>query len=356
MRFSIWQSSFVYLLLAGLILVSCSSFWMTTSTDSMTLKVAQNSNAGCFFPLYVAQQENFFRAQGLTLNPPIPPVMGNGTKVTAAVESRTIEVAGGSVITDAFTLSRVDWRVRLLGVLSAGYIVDIIVSKKFEQQAHLTVTSSLSDKVKALVGKKIGTSGPGTATEALAIYLFRIMGHDAKRDATLVNVGGTNAAPLAALRSGRVDAVSFFSPAGQQSEAQGIGTILISPDRGDIPAMRGQIHCVFYTMQDVIDAKPRAVQAFIRAMAQSEAFIHKDQANAIVLMQKYLKLDKKTTKTVFAALLPVIPESPQVDRQGYDAANQFHVKAGLIAIALPYKDLVATSTINRALSGTNSSS
>jgi hypothetical protein len=55
-------------------------------------------------------------------------------------------------------------------------------------------------------------------------------------------------------------------------------------------------------------------------------------------------------------MLPVTPESPQISLQGYDTAAQFHVKAGLIKQAPAYNDLVATNTINSALSGMSSSS
>ena len=78
-------SYLAYLLLVGLSIVSCSNGSGTPSTSSPTnvgtLKVAQNTNASCFFPLYVAEQENFFKAQGLTLDPSIPPPLGNGTQV-----------------------------------------------------------------------------------------------------------------------------------------------------------------------------------------------------------------------------------------------------------------------------------
>jgi NitT/TauT family transport system substrate-binding protein len=357
MPFSMRHSSLLllYFLLTGMVLTSCSGFATKAPTNSMTLKVAQNTNAACFFPLYVAEQKNYFQAQGLTLDPPVPPILGNGTKVTAAMESGSIEMAGGGVITDAFTLASIDWQVKLLGTLTSGFVNDIVVSKKFEQQANLSATSTLAEKVKALVGKKIGTTGPRTGTEALVVYLFRIFGYDASRDAHLINVGSTNAAMLAALSSGRVDAISYFPPGGQSAEIRGIGNIYISPVRGDIPAMRGQVHCVFYTRQAVIDSKPQAVWAFIRAIAQAEAFIHQNQAQSILLLQKDLKLDLKTTKAVFAVTLPIIPESPQIDQQGYNAANQFHVEAGLITIALPYKDMVATSTIDTALSGMQTS-
>jgi ABC-type nitrate/sulfonate/bicarbonate transport system substrate-binding protein len=69
---------FVCLLLAGLSLASCGQTPSTTAPSpggngNMTLKVGVITNAMSFFPLYVALQQNFFKAQGLTLNPSSPP-------------------------------------------------------------------------------------------------------------------------------------------------------------------------------------------------------------------------------------------------------------------------------------------
>lgn len=317
----------------------------------MILNVGLTSNSVGYFPFYVATQEKYFKAQGLTFNPAIPPQTGTGAKMAAAIESNSIELAGGDVITDAFNVSRVDAQVRLLGALTNGYFVDVTVSKRFEQQAHLSAISSLADKVKALVGKKIGITAPGSGTEALLTYLFKLYGYSDKRDATLVNLGGAETAALAALSSGRVDAVSFFSPLGQEAEAAGAGDIFISPDRGDVPGMEGQLHGVFYAKQSVITAKPKAAQAFIRGIAQAEAFIHNNPSQTMVLLGKYLGQDQQVTKAVFAATQSIYPSSPVIDQKAYDEANQFHVKAGLIAAALPYKNMVATSTIQSALSG-----
>lgn len=317
----------------------------------MALKVAQNSTAFSYFPSYVAQQEHFFKAQGLTLLPDPLPVLGNGTKTTAAMEAGNIEVGVGT-ITDAFTLSRINAHLRIIGAISHAFLIDIVVSRRFLAQTHLTERSPLAGKVKALVGKKIGISAPGSATDALLVYLFRQYGLDSDRDATKVNLGNvTPVSALAALSSGRVDAVSWPTPAGQEAEVQGIGDLFISPVKGDIPRMQGMIYGVLYTTQQVIDAKPKAVQALIRAFAQAEAWIEKNPAQVATLLQKYLQLDKQTTNTVAQAAMSSVPQTLQIDKQAYETANQFHVKAGLIAIALGYNDLVATETINNALKG-----
>jgi NitT/TauT family transport system substrate-binding protein len=339
-------------LLLSLFMAGCGT---TSSTNSMTLKVAQVGASISFFPFYVAEQKHFIQAQGLTLDPSPPPVLGTGPKLTAALESGSIDVAAGSV-TDAFTLARVDAYIKIVGAFADAFLLDIIVSKHFEQQTHLSESNPLAQKVQALRGKKIGISSPGSVNDALVTYLFRQQGLDAERDVIKVSLGNNNPATgLAALAQGRVDALAFPIPVGQFAQAQGVGDIFISPTRGDVPGMQGQLYGVLYARQQVIDAKPKAVQAFIRALAQAEAWIHQNPSQATLLLMRYLKQNQKTASTILAATLPGLSQTPQISQPSYDAADQFHVKAGLIALALSY-NLVDTSTINKALSGLPSSS
>ncbi len=330
---------------ASLALASCSS----SPTNSMVLKVAQNSSAFSYFPIFVATQQGFFKAQGLTFDPDPVPITGNGAKTAPGIEAGNIEVAIGT-ITDAFTLSRIDASIKIVGSVCNAFLIDLIASNAFLSATGLNKQSPLESKVKALVGKKVGISSPGTATDGLITYLFRQYGYDDQRDVVKVNLGNvTPTTALSALSSGHIDIVSWPVPSGQVAEAQGIGRLFISPVLGDIPAMGDMLYSIIYTRQPVIDMKPKAVAAFIRAVAQAEAFIRDEPKQTAALLTKFLKLDSHTTNAVAKAALSAMPASPQIDQHTYQVANDFHVKAGLIAIALPYNALVATDTIRKAL-------
>lgn len=344
---------FSCLLLVSIGLSSCSSVLSASSTPSsktndMTLNWAQINGSVNFFPFYVATQKGYFTAQGLTINN--KGMLQTGPTVAAALESGSIDVAGG-VITDVFTVGQKDSSIKVIGALDDGYVVDIVVSKKFELQTGLTESSPLDEKIKALKDKNIGITGPHTGTSALLTYLFRQVGLDANKDLKEVNLGSTNAAALAALQNNRVDAVSLFSPIGQAAEAKGVGDIFISPDAGDVPTMKNDLHGVFYSKQSNIDAQPKAMAAFIRAIGQAETFIQGNPAETTTLLNSYLKLGTKITTAVYKATAPVWAKSPVVDQSAYDVATNFHLNAGLITIKLNYKDVIASSTISNALKG-----
>src|SRR5690606_8458017 len=137
--------------------------------------------------------------------------------------------------------------------------------------------------------KKIGITGPGSGTEALVTHLFGTVKMNPKRDATLVNLGSAATSAIGALTAGRVDALSFFQPIGQQVEAADKGQSYISPAAGDVPTLRGALHGVVFSTQELIDNKKEEIQGFQRAMTKVLTDIHGDRDEVRKLLGKYLK-------------------------------------------------------------------
>jgi ABC-type nitrate/sulfonate/bicarbonate transport system substrate-binding protein len=343
---------FSCLLLVSIGLSGCSNILASSSNtnkaNDMTLNWSQINDSVNFFPVYVAKQNGYFKDQGVTVND--HGILQTGPKVAAALESGSIDIAGG-VITDVFTIGQKDSSIKVLGALDDSYVVDVVVSKKFEKDTGLTESSPLDEKIKALKGKNIGVTGPNTGTSALLTYLFKQVGLNADKDIQEVSLGSTNAAALAALENNKVDAVSLFSPIGQAAEAAGAGDIFISPDAGDVPSMKNDLHGVFYSKQGNIDAQPKAMAAFIRAIGQAETYIQSNPTGATALLKSYLQLSSSVTTAVYKATAPVWAKSPVVDQSAYNTATNFHLQAGLITIKLNYNDVVASSTISAALKG-----
>lgn len=316
--------------------------------EDMALDVGQISNSIGFFPLFVAEQEGFFEEEGLTLGE--RPRLQTGARLAAALTSGSIEIAAG-VMTDAFTLASAERSAQVIGSLANGYYLDIVISDEVAQESGLTEQDALEDKVRALEGRNIGITGPGSGTEALVIYLLEQNDLSSERDVTLVNLGADFSAVFSALRSGQVDALSFFWPVPQEVETQGIGEILVSPAGGDIPEMEGQTHGVFFTTDEVIEAKPEAVQAFIRGIAQAEAFLAEDSGAGRELLAEYQDtLDDATLDAEYEALQQVLPATPMIEEEGFATAVDFHEAAGLVEEgSMVYADVVAADLIEEAV-------
>lgn len=319
-----------------------------SSTPPRTsLTIGQISKSVAFFPIFVARDKGYFAQQGLTVND--PSLLGTGAKLAAALVSGSIDVGGG-VMTDAFNTANAGQHVKVIANLVNEYYVDIIVGTGVKVAPE---SASLIDKIKSLKGLKIGITGPGSGNEALVTYLFKLAGMNSSTDATLVNLGSQATAVVGALKTHRVDALSFFQPIGQEVEAQGLGTIYISPARGDVPDMAGETHGVAMASAGALANKKPALLAYIKGIAQAEKFIHDGSAAEVgQLLQKYeTNLDAKTVASLVPTLQKEIPATPVVTQKGYEIAVQFHEKAGLVAHPPTFDTMIDSSLISEALGG-----
>lgn len=321
------------LLLSASAVTGCAQ--RTSTSQPGTLNIGQISRSAAFLPLFIAEQKGYFTAEGITLGD--RPQLGTGAKVAAALKSGSIDLGAG-VITDAFNLAETDPSARLVSSLVTEYYVDIVIGPGFSGPPE---DASVEEKTAALAGKSIGITGPGSGTEALVKYLFGRIGKDAATSATLVNLGSANTAAIGALKSNQVQALSFFQPIGQQVETAGAGKIYISPTRGDIPTMRGALHGVVFSTQQLLDRKAGVMAGFQRAIQRAEQDIHGDPAQARSSLTAYLE---DTPPAVADALLPIlgkeVPQQPVIRRSAYDTALRFHVDSGLVKKAPKYEDIV----------------
>ncbi|QPP09633.1 ABC transporter substrate-binding protein [Streptomyces bathyalis] len=298
-----------------------------STTKAGTLNIGQISNSVAFFPLFVAEEKGYFKDEGIKLGD--RPRLGTGAKVAAALKSGSIDLGAG-VLTDAFNLaeSSEPGETRVLSSLVTEYYVDIVVGKSFTGPGD---RASLEERTRALVGKKIGITGPGSGTEALVSHLFDRIGKKAKTDATLVNLGSAATSAIGALKSGRVDALSFFQPIGQQAEADGSGRILISPARGDVKDMAGALHGVVFSTQKLLKKKSKEVKGFQSAIKRAQQDVQGDPGKVRELLEKYLKdSDPKALDALVPILRREMPQSPELKKEPYEVARQFHEDSGLV--------------------------
>jgi ABC-type nitrate/sulfonate/bicarbonate transport system substrate-binding protein len=312
------------------------------------LAVGSIGHSIAHFPLYVGAQLGFFQQNGVDIGKVTE--FSTGALVGTAVTAGSLDI-GSSVITDVFSLAKAGRSVKILSVSASSYYIDIVASKAFLQAAKLNEKSSLADKIRAMRGKNIGVTGPGSGTEALVLYLLKQANIDKTRDVQLVNVGANIPAVLATLRSNRVDLVSFAWPLAQQAQVEDIGEAFISPARGDVPEMTHEIQGVVFTTQDEIDKKHAAMVGFIRGYAKACTTILKDPVRTRELLKGfYPNLDPKALDlTLDVYRSTSVPSNPMPSEVGFQRAIKFHQAAGLISEDYAYNDLVATKVIADAV-------
>lgn len=326
---------------------SVTAFPSIVRSAVQTLQVGQIGNSVAFFPVFVAAKLGYYKDAGLDVT---TTSFSTGTLVGTAVTSNSIDI-GNSVITDVFALLKANRPVRLIGSLCDAYYIDIVASNQFLEASKLTRASKLPDKINALKGKKLGITGPGSGTQALVEYLFRLQGLDSTRDVELVNVGADQAAVLQTMKTGRIDAVSFAWPMSMIAEANNVGKAFIVPAAGDVPSMREQVQGVMYAKPDAIAKRQDAIVAYVRAIGRAEAFLHKNPRRAPALLQQYdSALSGPAIEALLTAYLPVLPRQPDIAANSYEKALQFHRLTGFAAqTGNSYSEVVDSSTMLKAM-------
>lgn len=312
------------------------------------LSVGAIGHSIAHFPLYVGAQQGYFQQNGVDIGKVTE--FSTGALVGTAVTAGSLDI-GSSVITDVFSLAKAGRSVKILAVSAGSYYIDIVASKAFLAASKLNEKSSIGDKIRAMRGKNIGVTGPGSGTEALVLYLLKLGNIDRTRDVQLVNVGANIPAVLATMRTGRVDLVSFAWPLGQQAQVEDIGETFISPARGDLPEMTHEIQGVVYTTQDEIDRKRAAMVGFVRGYAKACTTIAKDPARTRELVKGfYPNLDEKALDlTLDVYRSTSVSTNPMPSEVGFLRAVKFHQAVGLITEPYAYNDLVATKVIADAV-------
>lgn len=314
---------------------------------TQSLQVGQIGNSVAFFPIFVADKMGYYKDAGLDVT---ATSFSSGTLVGTAVTSNSIDI-GNSVITDVFALLKANRPVKLIGSLCNAYYIDIVASNQFLAASKLTRASSLADKINGLKGKRLGITGPGSGTQALVDYLFRLQGLDSTRDVELVNVGADQSAVLQTMKTGRIDAVSFAWPMSMIAEANNVGKAFIVPAAGDVPSMRDQIQGVIYAKPDLIAKRQDAVVAYVRAIGRAEAYLHANANQARGLLKDYDgALSDIAITALLTAYLPVLPRQPDIDAGSFEKALQFHRLTGFAGpTGDTYSEIVDSSTMLKAM-------
>jgi NitT/TauT family transport system substrate-binding protein len=159
--------------------------------------------------------------------------------------------AAGLTLADVAELSAIGFDLKVIGILSRSKGADAVLSR-------VGIGS-----VAGLAGKRVGMEDSALSRVMLQRTLARAgLPRSAIREVTLSIVDHA-----AALRAGRVDAVITFEPVLSQLEAEGFPVLLSSAD------MPGEVIDVLAIRSDVLEARPQAASALVRAFEQGRRIL-----------------------------------------------------------------------------------
>jgi NitT/TauT family transport system substrate-binding protein len=278
-----------------------------------------------FLPEFVAHDQGYFKAEGLTVT---APTFQAGTDIVQALVGGALNIAAGGG-TDA------------LIPISAGRPVKVI----WEFNNFVTFVYLAKPTIKSwkdLKGKNIVISAPGAQTDLTVRWVLRKEGLDPDRDVKLVP-GGAPLSRMAALSSGTADAAVLIEPQATKAEADGFTRLARLSDH--VPKWPSE---VFFATEEFIRKNPETLKAFLRAISKASKFIPANEAVCVRIMMEQMKFSEADAKVAFRLMKDSYPATGEPHIPGWDFAQELMIASKSISAKIPYEKIFDRTFIDWA--------
>jgi NitT/TauT family transport system substrate-binding protein len=196
----------------------------------------------------------------------------------------------------------------------------MVVSNEAMEKNGITADMSIDDKVKRLAGLRVAITSAGSSTDTFVRTLLKVRGLDADSVISLQPVG-SGASMLAAFEAGQVDAFAVSAPHVQVAVQKGLGQIIVSSLKGEVPEMADVPYLVLCTSSEKVKNDGETIRKVVRAMTQAMDFAQKDPAGARAIIRKHFsKIDDALFDEIWSTYSLGLPQSPVISREQMEKA------------------------------------
>lgn len=293
----------------------------TANAQEVTVAIAGNSFA--LIPLHAAVAAGDFDKVGLKVN---VDYIGSGSKAAAAMIGGNADVYIGSTSTVLNgQMQGVD--IVAFAAVTTQYTSSVAVSEKWAANHNVTADSPLEEKLKALKGIRLATTGPGDGAESVVRYLAKEAGLDPDRDMTIVGIGSTASAYLAAMEQGMVDAISYSPPLPQMVEKEQNAVILFNNSLGAVDYLDGYFYVAAMARRDWLESNPDAAAKFVAGLQLALDGIRVPEISRQVMAKvgesNFPDLDKEVFQSIWSDLDKMTPPTVEITKPMFERVIEF---------------------------------
>ncbi|WP_329454858.1 ABC transporter substrate-binding protein [Streptomyces sp. NBC_01497] len=208
----------------------------------------------------VAQQKGYFAKEGVTTKQEL---LGGSSTAFAALQSGSVQFVMAS---STALLSAKTKNVPLQAVASLDYGVSLqlAASKSWATQHHLSTKQPLKSVMRSLTGATLGV----VSTTDLTYYHYLMKQAGLSQDQFKTITIKTQAAALAALQHGQIDAILLSPPNSYFAQAQGQARIVATLH--SVPVLRKMTYDVLVVASSFAKAHPDVVRSVATALARAD--------------------------------------------------------------------------------------
>ena len=304
------------LLLANVVL------WSHFGYSEEKIRIGISAVSLGFLPTVVAEKKGFYAKYGLAPEHVLVPC---------------------AIATNAILSEDLDYNV-CTGPGIAGAIKGLpikLVMTTQDKLGYLLLVKPSVQKLADLRGKTIGISTFGSQLYLTSTTLFRQAGLEPGKDINLLP-GGDNNARLAAMETGKVDAVFVSSPSDIFGVKRGYKVLLWSRDH--VPLTQNTI----VVTDKKLKQSPEQVKRTIKGTIEALKFIRQHQEEAVAIASKWLRLDLATTRAAFENYLPCYSADGSLSDQALQDLVQYELDRGTVKKEIPLSQVASRDLLQQA--------
>lgn len=309
------------------------------------VKVTQAVSSLAYIQSFVAQQNGYFKAEGLDAE--LVNTGGGGPDVQIVLAGR----AEFTVNDGAQVLPAVQQGQKLTCVLALlnRSIVNVTMRKQSADRLGIREGMPVAEKIRRLKGQKIGVTRPGALTWQMARYNFVAAGMDPDKDAEITGMGDAPSL-AAALRQGNLDAIYISVPIGEAIVGQGAGITLIDNSRGEDPGLPAFLMEGLWVTPGYLKGNRQVVAKAVAAYRKASAFVvdHSPQDVAKVLKPVFSGLAPEVLVEGVRRVQQAVSRDGSVDAAQFEATQKVLEVNGVLKKKLALADVYDASLLKAA--------
>ena len=252
-----------------------------------SIKVTQAVTSLAYVQSFVAQQNGYFKAEGLEAE--LVNTGGGGPDVQIVLAGKAeFTVNDGAQVFPAVQQGQ---KLSCVMALLNRSIVNVSMRKSVADKLGINASTPVAEKIRRMKGLRIGVTKPGALTWQMARYNFISAGMNPDNDAEITGMGDAPSL-AAALRQGNLDAIYISVPIGETLVGQGVAVTLIDNSRGEDTSLPSFLMEGLWATPDYIKANRPTVTKVVSAYRKASGF----------LMQSSPEEIARTLKPVFSGL------------------------------------------------------
>lgn len=192
-----------------------------------------------------------------------------------------------------------DMKIRSIARMVNRYASHVVLRKSVLEAQGVTEASPEADKIAALRGLKLGTTGPGAAPDALFRYLASLGDMDPNRDFQLVPIQGGGPGVLAALDQKVIDGFCLSSPTADMAVLRNECDYLFLMTKNPPAALSPYQYIMATTGEETIAKRREDLVRYCRGLAMTQRAIRDEPEKFKTWALEFLGLPPEVADVAF---------------------------------------------------------